>query len=131
MAKGKRLSNEEIYNIMASFAATNNLKETSRVLGVPLSTVGKIVNDNKDKPEYVELWNKKKGEFAEKASVLIDKYLELALRKVDTLLTDDEQLAKLKPGDITTALGTLYDKRALAKGESTQNENIEVNIKIV
>ena len=39
--------------------------------------------------------------------------------KIDAL-----QLNRLS--ELTTAVGTLYDKRALAKGESTENSNITV-----
>lgn len=33
--------------------------------------------------------------------------------------------------EITTAIGTLVDKRRLASGESTENNKFQVNIKVV
>jgi hypothetical protein len=38
------------------------------------------------------------------------------------------QLHNLK--DITTAIGTLYDKRALSRGEMTQNVNFATNFDV-
>jgi hypothetical protein len=131
MARGKKTPPEMIYKIMASYAATNNINETARIMDMPRPTVKSIIDANKDKPEFIKLQEKKKDEFADKASQIIDKFLVLLDRKAERALGDDEQFDKLRPTEITTAIGTLYDKRALAKGENTQNESINVNIKII
>ena len=125
MAKGKQTPPETIYKVMASFAVTNNLSETARAFQMPVATIKKIVDDNKDKPEFERLCNETKQEFVESA----DRIIKKALNRLETDLDDVEKVIPIN--HLTTAIGTLYDKRALAKGESTQNENIEVNIKIV
>jgi predicted transcriptional regulator len=161
MPRGKKTSPEVIYKVMTSWASTNNYSETARDLGMAMTTVEKIVKDNKDKPEFVKLCDEKKKDFAEKATEIIDKGLELINRRLSVALdkqdeldrlideienTDEEELSykqkvtainliretqiqKIK--DISTAVGTLYDKRALARGESTQNVDFATNSETV
>lgn len=161
MAKGKKTDNETIYKVMLSYAVTRNFSETARNLDMPITTVEKIVKDNQDKEEFVKLCNEKKEEFVEtankiidKATKLLDKRLSLALEREDEIegLLDkvwdieDEEVSKKEKiniakklsrlqlnqlNEITTAIGTMYDKRALAKGDSTSNEKFEVNIRVI
>lgn len=161
MPKGKKTDNETIYKIMISMFSTNNFAETGKQLNIPATTVEKIYKDNKDKPEFVELCAKKKEEFAETATRIINKATNLMEKRID-LATDHEdeleelideiwmtdkkdmnetkkkalvskiagmQLYSLK--ELSVAVGTMYDKRALSKGESTANSKFEVDIKVV
>ena len=158
MAKGKQLDNETVYKIMAAYFTTNNLREVSRQLDIPLTTVKLTVDKNKDKPEFEQLRTQKKQEFSDKASAIIDKQLELLKRRVDTALENQEELEELiyevwnadkdeidpqaKKGlvsklnriqlnslsEITTSMGTLYDKMRLDKGESTENTSQTIKI---
>ena len=121
MARGKKTSPELIYKVMVSYAITHNNMETSRQLGIPEATVRKIVIDNKDKEEFRKLCEEKQDEFAEKTSIIIDKLLERITKEVD----DEEKDIPLH--HLTTALGTVYDKRALSKGEMTQNLGFATN----
>lgn len=125
MAKGKKTDNETVYKIMISMFSTNNFSETARQLNIPITTVEKIYKNNKDKDEFVKLCNEKKDEFTEKATRLIDK----ALNRLEEVLDDKEE--KIPVNNLSTVIGTLYDKRALAKGESTANSKFEVDIKVV
>ena len=52
--------------------------------------------------------------------MLIDK----AMKKLDKALDRKD----IPINNLTTAIGTLYDKRALAKGESTSNNSITINM---
>ena len=158
MARGKKTSPEVIYQVMESWATTQNYSETARELGMAMTTVEKIVKSNKDKPEFVKLCDEKKKAFADKATEIIDKGLKIldmrlsmALDKqyeLDKLIdeissTDEEEISykqkmsainiiqeariqKIK--DISTMIGTLYDKRALAKGESTNNTKVLIQL---
>ena len=151
MARGAQTDPQTIYNIIASYAVTNNYRETARLLKIPASTVTKIVKDNIDKPEFVKLCAEKKEDFAAAATEVIDKGLFLLNRRFDVAIRHEGTLERLideiyssdkkelsqdeknrlvsqirilqlqRIGDITTAIGTLYDKRALAQGESTGN----------
>ncbi len=122
MARGKKTSPEVIYQVMTSWAITNNYKQTARDLSMAATTVEKIVKDNKDKPEFVQLCADKKDTFVEKADEIIDILLERIIRET----TDEEKDIPLN--QLTTALGTVYDKRALAKGESTDNTKITFDL---
>lgn len=122
MPRSKNIDPDTIYKIMASYAVTDNIAETSRQLGMAESTVRRVVNGNKDKPEFIALFNEQKAGFAEKASELID----LALTRLKNELEDQE--TKIPVNQLTTAIGTLYDKRALALGDSTENTVVEIKL---
>ena len=124
MARGQKTSPEQIYKVMTSYAITKNLRETSRNLGMPLGTVKDIVDKHKDLPEYQQLQTQKQEEFSEKASRIIDKLLE----RLENEIYNEEK--DIPINHITTAIGTLYDKRALSKGEMTQNFGFATNISL-
>ena len=158
--RGKKTSPEDIYRVMTSYAITNNYNETARDLGMAVSSVKDIVDKNKDKEEFVRLRIQKENEFADKASSIIDDGLYLLKRRMsrainqednlDMLIdeiysTDKEELTQdeknklvtkiraLQLQDVkalTTAIGTLYDKRALSRGEMTQNVGFATNLSI-
>lgn len=125
MAKGKTTDNETVYKIMLSYFVTNNFSETARQLNIPITTVENIYKKNKDKPEFVKLCNEKKDEFSEKATRLINK----ALDRLEEVLDDKNE--KIPINNLSTTIGTLYDKRALSKGESTGNTKFTVDIKVI
>lgn len=154
MPRGKQTPPEVVYQIMTSWTVTNNLKQTARDLNLPVTTVKGIVDRNKDEPEFVRLRNEKKSEFSEKASEIIQKGLTLLNRRLDRALNQEEALdvviaeifatnkmeltqdeknrliakiSALQLHDIkaiTTAIGTLFDKKALADGKPTSTVNI-------
>lgn len=154
MSRGKKTPPEVIYQIMTSWTVTNNYKETARELDLPYMTVKSIVDKNKDKPEFVKLRNEKMSEFSTRASEIIQKGLTLLNRRLDRALaseedldllideiyaTDKEELSQDEKNrlvnkirtlqvqnmkDITTAIGTLYDKKALADGKPTERTEI-------
>ena len=124
MSKGEKSSPELITQIMTSWCINKNNSRTARELGVPESTVRKIVKENKDKPEYVELCDQKREEFSDKASVIIDMLLE----RITNEVANGEKEIPLH--HLTTAFGTLYDKRALSRGDLTQNVGFATNLSI-
>ena len=124
MARGKKTSPEVVYQVMTSYAITKNMNDTSKALNMPYSTVKDIVDSNIDKEEFKKLREEKENEFSEKASRIID----LLLERVENEVLDDEKDIPLN--HLTTALGTLYDKRALSKGEMTQNFGFATNISL-
>ena len=115
---------KEIYLVMASYAITNNYSETARQLNMPVATVQDIVKANRDKEEFLKLRQEKRDEFSDKASVIID---ELLVRITEEVSDRDKDIPL---NHLTTALGTLYDKRALSKGEMTQNVGFATNLSI-
>ena len=125
MARGKKTDNETIYKIMISMFSTNNFSETARRLNLPQSTVEDIYKRNIEKEEFLKLREEKQEKFVEKATRIIDK----ALNRLERALDNEEE--KLAINNLSTVIGTLYDKRALAKGESTANSKFEVDIRVV
>ena len=121
MARGKKTSPEVIYKVMTSYAITRNYNQTARDLGMAYATVKDIVQANQDAEEFVILRQQKQDEFADKASVIIDMLLE----RITETVADNEKEIPLH--HLTTAIGTLYDKRALSKGEMTQNVGFATN----
>lgn len=119
--RGKKTAPEDVYRVMASWSVTKNNNQTARELGIPEPTVRKIVLDNKDKDEFKKLCEQKQEEFSEKASVIIDMLLE----RITETVADNEKDIPLH--HLTTAIGTLYDKRALSRGETTQNIDFATN----
>ena len=124
MAQGKKTDYDKIYNVMTTWFATHNYEETARVLNMPASTVKDIVKHNKDAEEFVELRRQKQEEFADKASVIIDMLLE---RITDTVADGEKEIPL---HHLTTAIGTLYDKRALSRGDMTQNIGFATNLSL-
>ena len=122
MAQGKKTDSITIYKVMISYITTRNYSETARQLDMPESTVRKIIDDNKDKEEFTKLCEEKRDEFVDKATRIINK----ALDRLDKVLEDKEE--RIPVNNLSTVIGTLYDKRALAKGEPTNNERLTINI---
>lgn len=124
MAKGKKTDNETIYKVMLSYITTRNYSETARQLDMPITTVEKIVKDNQNKDEFVKLCKEKTDEFVQKADSIIYK----ALNRLDKELDNEEE--RIPVNNLSTVIGTLYDKRALAKGEPTSNEILTINVNV-
>ena len=97
-------------------------KEISKIIKIPERTAydlrNKIIDDNSD--TFAELRAKKKEEFITEAWDVVKKAMLTLDKKVDMLLKDPESLSKANIRDIAIALGTIYDKQALASGEPTQ-----------
>lgn len=122
MAKGKKTDAETIYKVMLSYIATRNYSETARNLDMPITTVEKIVKDNQDKDEFVKLCKEKTDEFVERADRIINK----ALNRLEKEL--DNEAERIPVNNLSTVIGTLYDKRALSKGDATSRETLTINI---
>lgn len=122
MAQGKKTDSITIYKVMISYITTRNYSETARQLDMPESTVRKIIDDNKDKEEFTKLCEEKRDEFVDKATKIIDK----ALERLNKALEDKEE--RIPVNNLSTVIGTLYDKRALAKGETTVNTGITIKM---
>lgn len=129
------------------------IKELKGV-AVAVNTVSDWINHHP--PDgFEELRNEKKRGFIESANAIIDKGMEIMDRRFTRALEEEAEidniieaaskadisqkeiesairrLKSLQLQDVkalTTAIGTLYDKRALALGESTENTKIEFKL---
>lgn len=124
MAQGVTTDRETLYKVMASYFMTRSYAATSRELDMPLSTVEKLVKKHINDEEFIELWNKKKEKFATKADILISK----AMDKLEGELDKQENIPI---NQLTTAIGTLYDKRRIETVGSIESSTPDVTINIV
>lgn len=114
MARGVKTPTDKKTEVIKSYVKTDSYNATSKETGVNDKTVKKIIEEN---PKQYE---QEKDKFIEKTSKLIDK----ALNKLDIALDRED----IPINNLTTAIGTLYDKRALAKGEATTNNSITIKM---
>ena len=122
MTRGATTDSQTIYNIMSSYFETRSYSQTGRNLGVPISTVEKLVKEHIKDEEFVKLWNEKKEEFATKADVIIYQAMDKLTKKLDS---DDD----IPVNQLTTAIGTLYDKKNMAMtGIDTSTPSVQINI---
>lgn len=163
MARGAKIDNEKIAEVIASYALTNNYSKTAKEVGICANSVKNIIYRQKETnpEEYEKVCEEKKELFQNKANRIIDKALLLLERRYDTAIDKQKELdmllnivydAKDDDGkelsskekldiarkiskleinslsEITTSLGTLYDKMRLASGESTNNETVRVEM---
>ena len=158
--RGRKTSPEQIHKVMALWFTNYNMRETARVLNMPLTTVKDIVDKYKNAEEFEEFRTQKQKEFSAKATEVIEKGLQLLNRRLDRAIETEEELDDLidevyftdkedmsyteksaiinkikgmqiqNIKDITTAIATLYDKRALNQGDSTQNIDFATNFDI-
>ena len=119
MAQGKKTDSQTIYNIMDSYFETRSYAQTSRNLGIPESTVEKLVKEHIKDQEFRELWAKKKEDFATKADMLIYKAMDRLNKELDSQ-------DKISVNNLSTVIGTLYDKRTIANNGGTPNVEIKI-----
>lgn len=122
MPRGVKVDNQKIADIITSYALTNNYSKTAKETNVSINTVKNIIikqkNDNSE--EFAKICNDKKESFIEKADRLIDK----AMDKLDKALDKED----IPVNNLTTAIGTLVDKKRLMSGESTNNDTITIKM---
>lgn len=154
--RGKKTSDEMIYKIIAHYAASGSYVETGREFNMPYNTIKGIVLRNKEKKEFAKLLDNKREEFVSAATEIIDNGMELLNRRFKGALKNESEieflieeilekceldekeakeivakLNKIRVSNVTEivrTIGVLYEKRALAKDEATENVKIVVDV---
>lgn len=154
--QGKKYSNIQKEQIIADYLTCGNYETVARRYSMSTSTIRDWVRKAEEDGTIAELRNEKKKEFVNIAWSAIGKGVELINRRVARALENESELDKLidevmdntdisaeekkaavkkitamKLEDITkisTAMGTLYDKAALANNEATQRIDGNLNI---
>ena len=123
MARGKQTDTQTIYNIMCSYFDTRTYTRTGEELGIPKSTVEKIVKEHINDKEFVDLWNKKKEDFATKADVIIYKAMDKLINQLDNQ-------ENIPINQLSTTIGTLYDKKMIAEHGviGTDTPSVQINV---
>ena len=149
--KYREYTDEERENAFALYTLYGTFARTSRETGIPAPTIQTWVNkQNKADGSIIAKRNENKQKFADKAwdtinkaHELLDKQLTTALERQDaldatldailhegegispqqlkTLITEISRMKRPDYRELTTAIGTLYDKQALVMGDSTNN----------
>ncbi len=163
MARGTKIDNKKIAEVVASYALTNNYSKTAKETGVCANSVKNIIAKQKSEnaEKFEKVCEEKKELFSTRANRIINKSLDLIEERIDTARENQLELEEIiqmvweqdkkelnetqkksiinkiskmqlnSLSELTTAMGTLYDKMRLATGESTENNKFEVNIKVV
>lgn len=121
MARGKKTDEEVVHKIMSLYFMYNNYTRVARELNMSIDTVEDIVKRNIDKPEYTKLHNETRRKFSKDFEEIID----LA---VNRLRQEIQEQDKIPVSQLSTVVGTLYDKNRLENNESTENTNQTINI---
>ena len=159
MAQGSKYTDEQKEQALAMLT-TMSFKAVSKSLKIPENTLRDWKNNaEKINPEFVKLRNKKKEEFVEKAWNIIGKANLLIEKKIDRALSaeddieniikkaknsenlDKDDIANLiknihklgieNIGQVSTVIGTLYDKQALINKEATVNHGADASLEEV
>lgn len=127
--QGQKLTDELKEQIRAMLATTNNWNEIAKTLGVSWSSVQKIakaiVSDPESKDKFEKLRDDKKQELIDR---LWDNIVEAQALGFKMIEEAKQGKRDIPLGQISTYLGTLYDKRALMVGESTSNTQMTVKL---
>ncbi len=113
-----KIDNQKIQEVMTSYAFTNSYNATAKECHVSDKTVKKIISEHSE--EFAKISELKKREFSAYADRLIFK----ALDKLDKALDRDD----IPINNLTTAIGTLFDKKALSMGQATNNTTISIKM---
>ena len=124
MAQGKKTSAKKREIAKAAICINPDISgpELAKVVGISKSTAhylrDEIIRDDIGADNFEILREQKKAEFIQEAWETVKRIHLKINEKLDTL--DFEQLKKVNIRDLAVALGTIYDKQALASGEPTQ-----------
>lgn len=121
MPRGVKTDEKKVMEILSSYAITNSYNATAKECHVSDTTVKSVVERNNE--EFGKIKEQKREEFVEYADRLIYK----ALDKLDSALDKKD----IPINSLTTAIGTLYDKKALASGGATANNKFDVEVRVI
>ena len=123
MAQGKKTSAKKREIAKAAICINPDVSEPelAKIVGIAKSTAHylkkDIIQNDIGVDNFETLREQKKAEFIQEAWETVKRIHLKINEKLDTL--DFEQLKKVNIRDLAVALGTIYDKQALASGEPT------------
>lgn len=127
--QGQKITDELKEQIRALLVLSTNKNEIAKSLSVSWSTVDKIAKEIESSPEekkeFEKLREDKKMQMIDK---LWDNIVDAAELGHSMIKEAKEGKRDIPLGQISTYLGTLYDKRALMNNESTANTQTTVKL---
>lgn len=124
MARGQKTEYEQLVLVMSDYFITRSYTATAKNLDMPRTTVQSLVEAHYNDKEFIELRHKKEEEFVERANHLIFKSMNIMNNELDTM-------ENIPINQLTTAIGTLYDKKMMAQTGIMGNDTPSVQINIV
>jgi hypothetical protein len=121
MARGKKTDTEKVYQVMQLWFTFGNSAEVGKILNMPDGTVRDIVNRHKEDPEFLELRDKTRRKYSKD----FEEILDLAITRLKTEIAVQD---KIPVSQLSTVIGTVYDKNRLENDESTENTNQTIKI---
>lgn len=125
MARGEDTDYQKLVLVMSDWFTTRSYSQVAKDLDMPQSTVFGLVNAHKDDEEFVKLRIEKEKEFAERANHLIFKNMARMDRELDK---EDKDIPI---SQLSTAIGTLFDKKQIIEHGDISKETPNVEIVIV
>ena len=119
MARGKPTPDAKKEQIRALLMATPDAssRDIAKVVELPDRTVRDVMSEVKQTDDYAVIRQAKKEQFIDEAWDTVKKIHLKINEKLENM--DAEQLSKVNIRDLAVAMGTIYDKQALAAGEPT------------
>lgn len=119
-----KYTHQDIYNIIASYETTGNFGVTAKELGFPEISVRDIYYRNYEKDEFIEFRHKKRAEFNDKASKIIEQALNRLTKELETQ-------DKIPVNSLSTVIGTLHDKINNVGSEIKVVGTPDIEVKVV
>ena len=136
MAQGKKYNDDIKEKAFALLACNNSVADVARTLNLPYTTVQTWLNKyldqsekmsqqqengiSNDEQDLVKLRQQKKEEFIRNAWRTIGKAHTLIERRIDKAIANpNDPDCEMNVRELSTVLGTLYDKQALACKDAT------------
>ena len=150
----KPIDAEEREKILLHYVINGSMRKASQEFNRGEGTISKLVKNNQEELERIreEYTKKTRTKFIAQADKIIENGMNLLNRNIESALQNSEDIEKaiqevkkdseftnserataiklLKSAELTSlkevaiVVGTIYDKRALASGESTQNNEV-------
>lgn len=120
--RGKKINDDLREQARALLAINNNVTDVAKQLNLAPSTLRTWARQWKESDEFVKLRHEKKEKFVADAWDCISKAMAALKLKLETAVKQNDS-ASIK--ELAVAIGTLYDKQALANNESTDNVTVQ------
>lgn len=121
----KKLTKEQTQDLILDYTLDNSKKNAKRLIdkyGISERRLYQIIKENKSK-EIEQSITDNSSNFSKRA----EKIIQMVFDRLEKQLLEDD---KATLSQLSTTLGILYDKSRLENNLSTNNQSININIKV-
>lgn len=127
MGRNPHFTDEQKSEMLALYIELDSFSAVGKRLGLPRQSIKQVIDRELAIPEVMAEYEVKKksfnDRFEKRAEHLIGEALDALEKELADIISGKRSV---KLSELTTAIGTLYDKRALIKGESTENTSVQI-----